>query len=73
MVDAKSLEFVSACRHNPLRVFAAHEVAAFCDPSMSIKMTVQFNLFGGGWGQGCKDPGLARRLLSQVVHGWSMR
>uniref|UniRef100_A0A7S3QUT3 Acyl-coenzyme A oxidase n=1 Tax=Dunaliella tertiolecta TaxID=3047 RepID=A0A7S3QUT3_DUNTE len=34
-------------RHNPLRVFAAHEVAAFCDPSMSTKMTVQFNLFGG--------------------------
>eukprot|EP00983_Pelagomonas_calceolata_P033830 1059372-Pelagomonas_calceolata.AAC.18 len=38
---------VCACRHNPLRVFAAHEVAAFCDPSMSTKMTVQFNLFGG--------------------------
>ncbi|KAJ9533582.1 hypothetical protein QJQ45_026642 [Haematococcus lacustris] len=34
-------------RTNPLRVFAAHEVAAFCDPSMATKMTVQFNLFGG--------------------------
>ncbi|MEW5311993.1 MAG: hypothetical protein WDW38_003658 [Sanguina aurantia] len=38
---------VTDFRHNPLRVFAAHEVAAYCDPSMSIKMTVQFNLFGG--------------------------
>ena len=34
-------------RSNPLRIFAAHEVAAFCDPSMATKMTVQFNLFGG--------------------------
>lgn len=34
-------------RHNPLRIFAAHELAAFCDPSMATKMTVQFNLFGG--------------------------
>ena len=34
-------------RNNPLRIFAAHEVAAFCDPSMATKMTVQFNLFGG--------------------------
>lgn len=34
-------------RSNPLRIFAAHEIAAFCDPSMATKMTVQFNLFGG--------------------------
>ena len=35
-------------RHNPMRVFAAHEVAALCgDGSLGTKMTVQFNLFGG--------------------------
>lgn len=33
--------------HNPLRVFAAHELAAVIDPAMTTKMTVQFNLFGG--------------------------
>ncbi|GAX82883.1 hypothetical protein CEUSTIGMA_g10309.t1 [Chlamydomonas eustigma] len=38
---------VSDFRSDPLRIFAAHEVAAFCDPSMATKMTVQFNLFGG--------------------------
>mmetsp|Transcript_3167 Transcript_3167/g.6936 ORF Transcript_3167/g.6936 Transcript_3167/m.6936 type:complete len:665 (+) Transcript_3167:191-2185(+) len=38
---------VTDFRHNPLRIFAAHECAAFCDPSMATKMTVQFNLFGG--------------------------
>ncbi|ELU16781.1 hypothetical protein CAPTEDRAFT_177414 [Capitella teleta] len=32
---------------NPLRIFAAHELAAVLDPDMTIKMTVQFNLFGG--------------------------
>uniref|UniRef100_H2YL24 Uncharacterized protein n=1 Tax=Ciona savignyi TaxID=51511 RepID=H2YL24_CIOSA len=32
---------------NPLRIFAAHELAAIIDPAMSTKMTVQFNLFGG--------------------------
>lgn len=32
---------------NPYRIFAAHEVAGFCDGSMATKMTVQFNLFGG--------------------------
>merc|ERR1719215_386813 len=31
---------------NPLKVFAAHELAVI-DPSMGTKMTVQFNLFGG--------------------------
>lgn len=36
-------DFVS----NPLRIFAAHEVAALSDVSMATKMTVQLNLFGG--------------------------
>ena len=31
---------------NPLKVFAAHELAVI-DPAMGTKMTVQFNLFGG--------------------------
>ena len=34
-------------RHNPLRVFAAHEETGLCDGSLATKMTVQFNLFGG--------------------------
>lgn len=34
-------------RNNPLRIFAAHELAAIVDPAMATKMTVQFNLFGG--------------------------
>lgn len=34
-------------RDNPLRIFAAHELAAMIDPAMTTKMTVQFNLFGG--------------------------
>ncbi|KAK7065415.1 acyl-Coenzyme A oxidase [Halocaridina rubra] len=34
-------------RNNPLRIFAAHELAAIIDPAMTTKMTVQFNLFGG--------------------------
>ncbi|KAG2446914.1 hypothetical protein HYH02_008070 [Chlamydomonas schloesseri] len=38
---------VTDFRENPYRIFAAHEVAAMCDPSMATKMTVQFNLFGG--------------------------
>jgi len=38
---------VTDFRTNPLRIFAAHEVAALCNPSMATKMTVQFNLFGG--------------------------
>jgi len=33
--------------NNPLRVFAAHELASVIDPAMTVKMTVQFNLFGG--------------------------
>ena len=33
--------------HNPLKIFAAHELAAIIDPAMTVKMTVQFNLFGG--------------------------
>ncbi len=34
-------------RTNPLKIFAAHELAAIIDPAMTTKMTVQFNLFGG--------------------------
>ena len=34
-------------RNNPLRIFAAHELASIIDPAMTTKMTVQFNLFGG--------------------------
>lgn len=34
-------------RHNPLNIFAAHEISAFTDYSMATKMTVHFNLFGG--------------------------
>lgn len=33
--------------NNPRRIFAAHELAAIVEPSMTTKMTVQFNLFGG--------------------------
>ena len=50
------LSFQAICRagfisvmdfvNNPLRIFAAHELAVI-DPSMGTKMTVQFNLFGG--------------------------
>ena len=36
-----------ACRHNPLNIFAAHEITGFADPSVATKMTVHFNLFGG--------------------------
>ncbi|KAF9910842.1 hypothetical protein EC991_005305 [Linnemannia zychae] len=32
---------------NPLKIFAAHEVAGMIDQSMATKMTVQWNLFGG--------------------------
>ena len=35
------------CRHNPLNIFAAHEITGFADPSVATKMTVHFNLFGG--------------------------
>lgn len=34
-------------RSDPLRIFAAHEVAALADVSLATKMTVQYNLFGG--------------------------
>lgn len=34
-------------RTDPLRIFAAHEVAALADVSLATKMTVQYNLFGG--------------------------
>lgn len=32
---------------NPQRVFAVHEIVAMANVSMAIKLTVQFNLFGG--------------------------
>ena len=32
---------------NPRNIFAMHESAGLCDGSMSTKLTVQFNLFGG--------------------------
>jgi len=32
---------------NPHRIFAAHELMAMIDPATTVKMTVQFNLFGG--------------------------
>lgn len=38
---------VTDFRHDPLRIFAAHEVLALTDPSVAVKATVQFNLFGG--------------------------
>lgn len=34
-------------KDNPLKIFAAHEIASIIDPAMATKMTVQFNLFGG--------------------------
>lgn len=34
-------------KNNPLKIFAAHELASIIDPAMAVKMTVQFNLFGG--------------------------
>ena len=34
-------------KNNPLKIFAAHELAVIVDPAMTTKMTVQFNLFGG--------------------------
>ena len=42
------LDLAAPCgRHNPLNIFAAHEICAFADYSMATKMTVHFNLFGG--------------------------
>eukprot|EP00472_Partenskyella_glossopodia_P012549 CAMPEP_0197536272 /NCGR_PEP_ID=MMETSP1318-20131121/53440_1 /TAXON_ID=552666 /ORGANISM="Partenskyella glossopodia, Strain RCC365" /LENGTH=615 /DNA_ID=CAMNT_0043094117 /DNA_START=60 /DNA_END=1904 /DNA_ORIENTATION=- len=32
---------------NPKNIFAAHEVCGMCDGSLTTKLTVQFNLFGG--------------------------
>lgn len=32
---------------DPLKIFAAHEMAGIMDQSMATKMTVQWNLFGG--------------------------
>jgi len=38
---------VTDFKDNPFRIFACHELAAIIDPAMTVKMTVQFNLFGG--------------------------
>lgn len=35
------------CRHNPLNIFALHEVCAWADVSAATKLTVHVNLFGG--------------------------
>ena len=53
---------VLGCRSNPLNIFAAHEIAGFCDPSMATKMTVQFNLFGG-------EEHVTRKLLAPHLPG----
>jgi acyl-CoA oxidase len=36
-------DFISVLdfKNNPLRIFAAHELAAIIDPAMTTKMTVQ--------------------------------
>jgi hypothetical protein len=31
--------------NNPLRIFAAHELAAIIDPAMTTKMTVQVRIY----------------------------
>jgi len=43
------MKLFSVCdfRTDPRSIFAAHEIVSTTDPSMVIKMTVQFNLFGG--------------------------
>lgn len=53
-------------RTNPLRIFAAHEVAAFCDPSMATKMT-------GALRGACRRPAclpcfLSRRSSAALRH-----
>ena len=47
MAGAQQLIYPTVCRHNPLNIFAAHEITGFADPSVATKMTVHFNLFGG--------------------------
>ena len=44
---AQQLTWPTVRRHNPLNIFAAHEITGFVDPSVATKMTVHFNLFGG--------------------------
>jgi len=43
----KKLVSVLDFKNNPLNIFAAHEIMAIIDPATAVKMTVQFNLFGG--------------------------
>ena len=40
-------------RTDPMKIFAAHEVAAFADPSVATKMTVQV---GWGWRTEGREP-----------------
>jgi acyl-CoA oxidase len=62
-------------RTDPMRIFAAHEVAAFADVSMATKMTVQVGGGDGGgrdvsafvWGGGVAGA-LADALGSSLAH-----
>ena len=42
-VRPQKLKLFTVCR----RIFAAHELMTWIDPATTVKMTVQFNLFGG--------------------------
>ena len=44
--DAKLISVLDF-KNNPLNIFAAHEIMSIIDPATAVKMTVQFNLFGG--------------------------
>jgi acyl-CoA oxidase len=44
--DAKVIS-VKDFWNNPKNIFAIHEVTGMCDGSLTTKLTVQFNLFGG--------------------------
>jgi acyl-CoA oxidase len=44
--DAKMVS-VTNFKDDPHNIFTAHEFLAMVDPSLAIKFTVQFNLFGG--------------------------
>jgi len=43
----QKLMSVTDFRSNPFNIFAAHEIMSIIDPATAVKMTVQFNLFGG--------------------------
>lgn len=46
-ICAEKLISVSDFESNPHRIFSVHEEVGIVDGSTAIKMTVQFNLFGG--------------------------